>query len=69
MAKAKVVTVERYRLSDGGTAEITRLGRTYNFNRTYDSFERPPDCEIGITLNRARELLADAVRGDVLEIG
>jgi hypothetical protein len=68
LAKSKVVTIERHPLSDGGAAEITRLGRTYNFNRTYDSLERAPDCEIGIPLRRARELLADTLRADVLEI-
>lgn len=68
MSKAKIVTIERHPMSDGGSAEITRLGRTYNFNRTYDSFERPPDCVIGIPLDRARELLADTLRADVLEI-
>ncbi len=68
MARTRIVTIERHPLADGGSVEITRLGRTYNFNRTYDSFERPPDCVIGITLDRARELLAEALRADVLEI-
>ncbi len=63
-----IVTIEEYRLSSGDTVQVTRLGRTYNFNRLHAD-DSAPDCHIAILKAEAMELLAQALRADVLEIG
>ena len=68
MRMANIVVLERHRLSDGGLARITRLGRTYNFMRSYGTLEQAPDCSINIKKAEAYRLLEDALKRDVLEL-
>jgi hypothetical protein len=63
---SRIVFIEAHSLSDGGTAQITRLGHKYNFNRLYPD-SRPPECHIGISLKEARDLCAEVLYSDVLE--
>ena len=65
---SRIVNLERHRLSDGGMAIVNRLGRTYSFTRTYDSFDRPPDVTQGITKNDAYNMLKNTLKQDVLEV-
>lgn len=57
--------IERVELSDG-YAEITKLGKTYNFNH-WENGE--PYIETNLSLEQAKKRLADAIRRDLLEIG
>ena len=67
MSKARIKTVEKERLSDGGLAIITKLGMEWGFTRTYASLEHPPDCHTNITKAQAYELMGEAIINDVLE--
>lgn len=67
MSKTRIVELERHPLSDGGLAIVTRLGLTYNFTRTYNSCEEPPECVPNITKDEAYRLLEDALKRDILE--
>jgi hypothetical protein len=67
VSKARIKTVEKEHLSDGGMAIITKLGMGWGFTRTYASLEQPPDCHINITKAQAYELMAQAIINDVLE--
>lgn len=64
----RIVEIERYRLSDGGLAIINRLGRSYSFIRTYDSFEQPPDVTQDLNKETAYKMLADTLQNDVCEV-
>lgn len=64
---SRIQTIESHRLSDGSLAEITRLGRTYNFNR-YSGPIEIPECEIAITKDKAYQMLADTLKNDALEL-
>ena len=68
MTKTRIVELERHRLSDGGLVRVTRLGRTYNYTRTYNSLEQAPDCVLNIRKAEAYRLLEDALKRDVLEL-
>lgn len=68
MRKTQIVEMERHRLADGGLARITRLGRTYNFMRSYPTAQQAPDCAVSITRAEAYRLLEDTLRRDVLEL-
>lgn len=59
--------IEYHELSDGSIAEITKLGRTYNFNRYAGSIEIP-ECEIAITKSKAYQLLEVTLKNDVCEV-
>ena len=60
--------LERHRLSDGGLAIVNKLGRSYSFTRTYDSFGRPPDVSLGLKKAVAYKMLGDTLKNDVLEV-
>jgi hypothetical protein len=60
--------LERHRLSDGGLAIVNKLGRSYSFTRTYNSFTRPPDVSLGLKKKVAYQMLADTLKNDVLEV-
>ena len=64
----KIQVVEQHSLSNGDTVRITKLGRSYNFNRLFHINDEPPYCEIGIPLNHAMSLLAGALQQDVCEV-
>ena len=68
MAGSSIVELENHPLSDGGHAIVSRLGRSYSFYRTYNSFERPPDVTLELTKDKAYEMLEEALRNDVLEV-
>lgn len=64
----KIVELERHRLSDGGLAIVSKLGRSYTFTRTYPSFEQPPDVNMGLNKSLAYKMLEEALKNDVLEV-
>ena len=64
----QIQIIESHRLSNGDTVRITKLGRSYSFNRLFASNDEPPYCEIGINLKHALSLLAGALQQDVTEI-
>jgi len=63
-----IQTIERHLLSNGDTVSVTKLGRTYNFNRTFCGGWDAPYCVIGIPKKQAMSLLAGALQQDVCEI-
>lgn len=62
-----IVELERHQLSNGDIVRVTRLGRSYNFNRLFHD-DSAPYCELGIGKKKAYQLLAGALRADVLEL-
>jgi len=58
--------IEQHQLSSGDIVRITKLGRTYSFNRLFIEDE-PPYCENG-NLKHAMSLLAGAIQQDVCEV-
>ena len=60
--------LERHRLSDGGMAIINKLGRSYSFTRTYDSFVCPPEVSLGLKKAAAYKMLEETLKNDVLEV-
>jgi len=65
---AKIIEIERYSLSDGGSIRITKLGRYYNFDRLYNSLSTPPDCINRISKAEAYRIYTEALKADVLEL-
>jgi len=63
-----IQVIEQHSLSNGDTVRITKLGRTYSFNRLFASNDELPYCEIGINLKHALSLLAGALQQDVCEV-
>ncbi len=64
----QIQVIESHQLSNGDTVRITKLGRSYSFNRLFHSDDEPPYCEIGIPLKQAMSLLAGALQQDVMEL-
>ena len=64
----KIQVIEQHSLSNGDTVRITKLGKTYNFNRLFVGGDEPPYCEFGINLKHALSLLAGALQQDVCEV-
>jgi len=64
----RIQTIEEHKLSNGDTVKVTKLGRTYNFNRLFANGDEPPYCKIGINLKHALSLLAGALQQDVCEV-
>jgi hypothetical protein len=62
-----ILNLEKHHLSDGGLAIVNRLGRSYSFIRTYDSFDRPPDLNQDLTKKEAYKMLENTLKQDVLE--
>jgi hypothetical protein len=66
---ARILTLEKHQLSDGGYAYVKRLGWSYSFTRTYIEPNTPPDCENELTKKEAYQKLADCLKNDVCETG
>jgi len=64
----QIQVIEQHSLSNGDTVRVTKLGRSYSFNRLFHSDDEPPYCEIGISLKHALSLLAGALQQDVCEV-
>ena len=64
----RIKEIESHRLSDGGLAIINKLGHSYSFARTYDSFEQAPDVSLNLDKNTAYQMLADTLKNDVMEL-
>ncbi|GEM_PF-3516754 len=62
-----IVEIVCHRLADGGTIRVTRLGRTYNFNR-WNGDATDWTSVMGLSKARAMELYADALEADVMEL-
>lgn len=59
--------IERYYLEfPPGLARITKLGRVYNFSRTYRD-DSPPEVYTGLRKAAAYEMLIDTLAIDSLE--
>ncbi len=67
MSKVRIVELESHQLSDGGTARVTRLGRRYNYGRTFPD-DRGLEMVTGVTKDEAYRLLGEALRRDVLDV-
>ena len=67
MRTNRVKELERHELSDGGAVRITRLGWRYSYSRTFPD-DQPPEVILNLTREKAYELLANALRDDVLEL-
>ena len=65
--RTRIKELERHLLSDGGRAIVNRLGRSYSFSRTFDSFDQPPDLTLNLTREQAYTLLSDTLQSDVCE--
>jgi len=61
MSKARLVEIERFYLSDG-SIRITKLGRTYNYNRLWCDINSKPVCTIGISKAEAYALAEAEVK-------
>ena len=64
----RIQIIEQHQLSNGDTVRVTKLGRSYSFNRLFASDDEAPYCEIGIPLKHALSLLVGALRQDVCEV-
>jgi len=67
MRRARIVELERHELADGGVASVTRLGRRFNYSRTFPD-DQCPETRCGVTKTEAYRLLEEALRRDVLEL-
>ena len=65
---ARILTLEKHQLSDGGYAYVKRLAWSYSFDRTYPDASTPPDCEYELTKKEAYQKLEDCLKKDVLEL-
>ncbi len=63
----QIKRIETHRLADGGLAIINKLGHSYSFTRTYDSFDQAPDVNLSLNKNTAYKMLADTLKNDVME--
>lgn len=67
MRIAKLQKVDWFPLSDG-SIRITKLGKTYNYNRLWCDINSKPICTIGITKTEAYRLAEEELKRDILEL-
>ena len=61
----KIQCIENHRLSDGGLAQVSRTGNTYNFSRSHNSLTEAPACSFNLTKEQAMKKLADTIQSDL----
>jgi hypothetical protein len=65
IANSKQIAHEK--LSDGGSATVTKQGHQYTYMRAYAGLLAAPDVEIGLRKGEAMAMYSDAIREDVME--
>jgi hypothetical protein len=69
MSAARIQRITTHRLASGGQAFITKLGREYQFSIYYSHASgRNDDLRFRLSKAEAYELLADAIKNDVMEV-
>jgi len=67
MSIAKLQRVDWFPFSDG-SIRITKLGKTYNYNRLWCDINSKPICVIGIAKAEAYRLAEEELKQDTLEL-